>query len=242
MASLSKFAVSLASGAQETTFTLANLNVDFAMIRLDALREFQGLGTSLSEKRRHRAEDPSFNPTGNAADGPLAGHVGADGTSIWAAATSGRGALQVHLLACLLARMWSAPEAISIWSELVSARKLALKKRLNEADFQITALTASQIDVTRNRLTEWDASAGSWLRTADKAKLLQQKQLMLIVGNIGLPIPSHPRVYESVPEVWTRATIVVDKLVSGVAQRVEDPEVLVGLSAWHLDPDMACLG
>src|SRR3546814_8853402 len=46
------------------------------------------------------SEDPAINPTGTASDGPLASHVGLDGTSIWAAATSGRGALQVHLLAC----------------------------------------------------------------------------------------------------------------------------------------------
>lgn len=34
----------------------------------------------------------------------------------------------------------------------------------------------------------------------------------------------------------------VDKIVAGVAQRVENPEVLLGLSAWHIYPDMAFLG
>ena len=36
------------------------------------------------------------------------------------------------------------------------------------------------------------------LRTADEAKILQQKQLMHIVDNIGLPIPSHAQLFESV--------------------------------------------
>lgn len=60
------------------------------------------------------AEDPRFNPHGKESDGVLADYVGADGTSIWAAATSGKGALAVHLLACMLARMWSSAEATSI--------------------------------------------------------------------------------------------------------------------------------
>jgi hypothetical protein len=107
------------------------------------------------------AEDPSFNPVGGIADGPLAGHVGADGTSIWAAATSGRGALHVHLLACLLARMWSAPEATAIWSELVIARKAVLEESLRGLEFQASALTASRIEVSRESLAEWDASARS---------------------------------------------------------------------------------
>lgn len=199
MASIGKFAVSLASGAQETTIALANLSFDFAMIRLEAPLEYQGLGTALSKRRKHEAEqgsvhatarrlgalfaddmphipnlsrayglraseiaeDLSFNPVGDIVDGPLAGHVGADGTSIWAAATSGRGALQVHLLACLLARMWSAPEATAIWSEIVSARKALLEESLRGVEFQASALTASQIEVTSDRLAEWDASARS---------------------------------------------------------------------------------
>ena len=199
MASIGKFAFSLANGVQETTIALANLNLDFAVVRLEAPAEFRGLGDALSKKRKIEAEegsvhatarrlgalfaddmpdipeltrayglraseiasDNSVNPTGQITDGPLAGHIGADGTSIWAAATSGRGALHMHLLACLLARMWSASEATAIWSEFVSARKAILRERLNGTEFQTTLLTASLIDVTRDRLAEWDASARS---------------------------------------------------------------------------------
>jgi len=199
MASIGKFALSLASGVQETTLALTNLSLDFAMIRLEAPLEYQGLGTALSKRRKHEAEegsvhatarrlgalfaddlpsipnlsrayglraseiaeDPLLNPVGDVAYGPLAGHVGADGTSIWAAATSGRGALQVHLLACLLARMWSASEATAIWSELVSSRKSTLNESLHGLEFQQSALTASRIEISRESLAEWDASARS---------------------------------------------------------------------------------
>lgn len=79
-------------------------------------------------------------------------NVGADGTSIWAAATSSRGALQVYLLAYLLTRMWSAPETMTaIWNEIMLARKSALEESLRGVEFQASALTASQIEVTRER-------------------------------------------------------------------------------------------
>ena len=40
-------------------------------------------------------------PPGSKSDGPFADHVGADSTTIWAAATSGTEAIAVHLLACM---------------------------------------------------------------------------------------------------------------------------------------------
>ena len=107
------------------------------------------------------AENPKLNPNGNANHGPFAGYIGADGTSIWAAATSGPGALEVHLLACILARVWSSAEATSIWDELVSVRKQVLTQRLNDERFYFTTPMTSRIDITRERLADWDASARS---------------------------------------------------------------------------------
>jgi hypothetical protein len=46
--------------------------------------------------------------------GVFANKIGIDGTTIEAAATSGSEALGVQLLACMLTRIWSAPEAVSI--------------------------------------------------------------------------------------------------------------------------------
>ena len=51
------------------------------------------------------AKSPAINPRGGKDYGPFVEHVGVDGTSIWAAATSGRGAVATHLLACMLARI-----------------------------------------------------------------------------------------------------------------------------------------
>jgi hypothetical protein len=59
------------------------------------------------------AKSTSHNPKGTKRDGIFADQMGADGTTIWAAATSGSSAITVHLLACMLARMWPAPKANS---------------------------------------------------------------------------------------------------------------------------------
>src|SRR5437016_1438092 len=54
---------------------------------------FRAYGRRVSEI----AEDPRVNPTGTNSHGAFQGFVGADGTSVWAAATSGDGAIAVHL-------------------------------------------------------------------------------------------------------------------------------------------------
>ncbi len=125
----------------------------------DAIPEAQHVFQAYGRRVTEIAQSPHYNPKGSSTDGPFAEHVGADGTTIWAAATSGRGAIAVHLLACLLARIWKAPEAISIWTELVARRKDALREQSNAQTFHISALAAAQVLLTRTQLAEWDASA-----------------------------------------------------------------------------------
>jgi hypothetical protein len=75
-------------------------------------------GQRVSEISQIRA----VNPKGRDKDGPFADQVGIDGTAIWAAATSGPSAIPVLMLACMLARMWKGPEAISLWAEIIAQR------------------------------------------------------------------------------------------------------------------------
>ena len=106
------------------------------------------------------AAQSSVNPKGRSSDGPFADHVGADGTTIWAAARSGRAAIAVHLLACMLARIWSQGEAISIWTELVNKRQAILKSREGDESSGLSAIfSPAHVQVTRDQLAEWDASA-----------------------------------------------------------------------------------
>lgn len=142
------------------------------------------------------------NPRASQYEGNFADHVGIDGTSLWAAATSGPDAIAVNLLACLLARIWSRSEAISIWAELVLERKKELAAA-DETDPMYQHFThLSKWSVAREQLAEWDASARSWVQAADEAMGKKEKQLRLILDNISLPVNTSPNMYQNVLQTW----------------------------------------
>lgn len=169
---------------------------------------------------------------------------GVDGTSIWAAATSSCSALHMQLLACMLARVWSASEATSIWYELVNSRRDEIEKKWkNNEVLPFAFLTAAvQSPITRANLAEWDASARAWLRTADRIKTKEQDQLMLLMRNLNVPMDTDRLkkvfAYESVITAWTSALASVEKLVRGEPQAVDSGASLLALFSWHLYPDV----
>lgn len=83
-------------------------------------------------------------------------YAGIDCTSLWAAATSSKAALYVHLLACMLARVWDDAEAVSIWVEIVHQRRreIAAKFERGEPVKFATTAAASQEEITRERLAK----------------------------------------------------------------------------------------
>lgn len=144
------------------------------------------------------------NPKGNSFSyGPFGDRIGADATALWAAATSGHAAIQCHLLACMLARMWDAPEATSLWEEIVTPRKREIEAQFEaqfeaEGDIRTDSMLAVVEQFPRADLAKWDASCRSWLRVADSEKATQQTKLRLIVDNLDLPVNNKPDTYDSV--------------------------------------------
>jgi hypothetical protein len=168
--------------------------------------------------------------------------VGIDATSIWAAATSGPAAITVHLLACILARLFTVSEATSIWFELVERRQEQLKKAESEGLADDSDISASKCQISRLHLAEWDASARAWLRTADKAMENQHTRLMRALEGLCLSIPSGSNVLQCVIEACTASLEGMEKLICGTAQRAQSPAALLGLSCWHIYPDLLVLG
>jgi hypothetical protein len=136
----------------------------------------------------------------------------------------------------MLARIWSPQEATAIWAEIVEDRKKALDHKQD-----MSALAARHVNLTRDQLANWDSSARAWLKTADLAKARQQTQLMLIVRKFDLTVNNKMSMYQSVIEAWSLAMISAEKLISGVPQSVSDGSILLGLSAWHIYPDLLAL-
>jgi hypothetical protein len=92
-------------------------------------------------------------------------HFGIDYTTIWASATSGRPALRMHLLACMLARIWSPQEATAIWAELVNHRQMEIKQQAaisgDIAGYTLAQAAASH-EISRSSLSSWDVLGLKW--------------------------------------------------------------------------------
>lgn len=186
---------------------------------------------------------PGVNPVGSAADGPFREYVGADCTSLWAAATSGISALGIHLLACMLARAWDAQTATAIWVELVKARQADILEKLGKNSMvSETSVTAARQDFLRSELSDWDASARSWLAQADKALAFQRDQYLLIVKNISLSTGYNKDPYINVIAAWTLAMSTMERHLEGISQQVSDGAALYAISAWHLYPNLVYFG
>jgi hypothetical protein len=150
-----------------TAWKLGALFEDFIPPVPTVIKEY---GTRVSEI----AASSRVNPKGTKEHGFWSDYIGADGTTIWAAATSSKSAIAVHLLACMPARIWTGPEATSIWVELVTQRKEELARLQCNDSVYLSNLAASQAILGREQLRDWDASARSWLQSADKEKSHQQ--------------------------------------------------------------------
>lgn len=275
MSSISK--LTPAAATFELAPALANVNFDFSLWKVEAPKEFDGVGSALSTIRREEAENglthitarklgalfqailpstpnltraygqraseisqtSSVSPQTRVKYGVFSSRVGSDATSIWAAATSGPAAIAVHLLACMLARMWDGPEATSIWAEIVQRRREIVHAEISQNNIiEMATLAAAKQDITRAQIAEWDASARSWLRTADAVKSFQQKQLTLIIDNVQGSVNKMSDTYDSVVTAWKNSLTQMDGLIEGISQQAKSGEILLALSAWHLFPDM----
>lgn len=134
----------------------------------------------------------------------------------------------------MLSKIWKGPEAISVWVELIARRKSEISACLDEGNLtmQTTAsLMAARQEITRANLAAWDASARAWLQTVDETNQVRQTQLRLVLENISIPVNNQADLYQSLLKAWTNALVMVENLVAGMPQSVNDGGVLIALSA-----------
>ncbi|KAI1407544.1 hypothetical protein F5Y13DRAFT_205995 [Hypoxylon sp. FL1857] len=182
--------------------TACTLGFLFHEMLPDASSLFKAYGLRASEILSRS----DINPHGTAGDGPLKDYIGANGTSIWAAATSGEASIAVHLLACMPARAFDAKTAISIWVEIVRGRKQEIEELLcNNKMLHPNTYVASKQNISRPELAAWDVCARAWLRRADECKARERRQFSLIVENINIPFTAPGSTYRKVLSTWTRS-------------------------------------
>ena len=143
----------------------------------------------------------------------------------------------------MLARTWSGTEATAVWAELVSSRKKDIEKNQDATQIQgLAAKVAAEQDISRCELARWDASARAWLLCADEVQKVKLTQLRLTTRDCGLHVSSIGDTYTSVIQVWTAAMKTMQDLIVGMPQRISKGAVLVGISAWHIYPDLNVVG
>lgn len=166
-----------------------------------------------------------------------------DGASICAGASSGSSGVAINLLACLLARAFTPSEATAIWVELVAHRRREIEENSDDSQFQsLAARMACRQDLSRNELAKWDASARAWLLSADEVKKLEATQFKLIVKDLGMFTSSVGDTYASIIDVWTTAMRSLQDLIDGMPQKITKGALLLGISAWHIYPDLNVIG
>lgn len=185
-------------------------------------------------------------PLPSAARSIFSDYIGVDICALWAAATSSKAALPLFLLACMLARIWDDAEATALWCEIVKDRRMDIASRLEAGEpVPYTAVSAAaQQDIPREQLAKWDASARAFLKTADDTWSMQQKQFNLIAHNIDVPVNrgNDQRPYHGIVATWTNAMKTLEKLICGQPHAVLDGSILLGISSWHIYPDMTVFG
>jgi hypothetical protein len=188
-------------------------------------------------------EAPGINPKRSRDDGPFESFVGVDGTSVWAAATSGPASIGVLLLACMLARMFDdAKVSTAVWVELVHERQKEVERSVGSGEVvSASSVMAARQTISREQLALFDAGARAWLNSADEAKMSEQKRLMLILKNIPAWVSTGTSTYSKVIDAWTKAMKGLEDLLNGMPQEILEGAILLALSAWHLYPDLVVL-
>ncbi|PTB48833.1 hypothetical protein M431DRAFT_500766 [Trichoderma harzianum CBS 226.95] len=215
--------------------TACKLGFLFHQMLPDTPKLLQAYGTRVCEILSR----PGINPEGTEDDGPFRAFIGADCTSIWAAATSGPASISILLLACMLSNAWDAKTATSIWVELIEQRRRNIWAQTEDNKIvHPHSLSAAKQDISRSELANWDASVRSWLRRADVAMRFQHTQLKLIMDNISTPYSTAGSTFEKVTMAWVRAMEVVERLLNNLPQEVSDRAILLAIHSWHLYPDI----
>jgi len=61
---------------------------------------------------------------------------------------------------------------------------------------------------------------------------------MLILENVQIPVNKKTETYSSVISAWKNALMQMEGLINGVSQEAQGGDIILGLSAWHLFPDL----
>ncbi|KAI1743173.1 hypothetical protein F4680DRAFT_471554 [Xylaria scruposa] len=241
---------SLAQATQDFTIAAANFNFDFTLVKVEAPPEYRDIATALSPSRVHEAETGCLHVTARRLGALFEGVCPKTPNLIRA---YGLRASEISLEVAKATRQtrdenwirmqYGGIDATSIWAaatSIIAERKREILAGVEQGDwFHPVTSSAVQQEITREQLSKWDSSTRAWLQSADSVRQKQYKQFLLIAQNVNVAIHDQSKsLYSNVLRVWTNALSTMESLILGRPHVVRDAPVLLGLSAWHIFPDM----
>ncbi|KAI1080784.1 hypothetical protein F5B20DRAFT_570240 [Whalleya microplaca] len=224
--SLGKLQAALASATNEVTVAAANINFDFALVKCEAPPEYKPLGQSLTPYRRTEAESGSQHVTARRLGALFEGLIpdtphllrtfGKRATEISRDTLPSKWNLVAKPLKALATIWLPSHYPLATINHVVAATSLWVEIVAERRNDIATPSAAVQQKITRDQLAKWDASARAW------------KQFLLIANIISLSINDETRPYEST----------IPNLIAGEPLAVKNGSVLLGISAWHIYPNM----
>ncbi|KAJ5108844.1 hypothetical protein N7456_005519 [Penicillium angulare] len=112
-------------------------------------------------------------------------------------------------------------------------------ERFNEGgSVDMVSWMVAKQKIDRKELRDWDASARAWLCLADKVKEEQQNRFWLALDQFDLKMTNRSGLYNAVIEVWKDVLEGLELLIKGSSLELRSINLLLGLSALHLYPDV----
>ncbi|GKT93562.1 hypothetical protein Ct61P_11412 [Colletotrichum tofieldiae] len=124
--------------------------------------------------------------------------------------------------------------------QIVETRLAELESKADPSQLEgMTAFFARTqgLEIRRDDLASWDASARAWLESANHVKKREETQLKLIIKNIP-SIRGFGTTYSDVMKNWKIAMLAVQKSIEGSPQDFSNGSVLLGFLSWHIFPDI----
>lgn len=103
------------------------------------------------------------------------------------------------------------------------------------------SLVSTLQNISREDLRLWDASARSWLQSADQGMPWQLKQFELTTRDFRVPSGGGSTTFQKVVSAWKNAMTCIETLLENKPQEISDAAVLYAISAWHLFPKLLVL-
>ncbi|KAF5675181.1 hypothetical protein FHETE_2600 [Fusarium heterosporum] len=128
--------------------------------------------------------------------------------------------------------------------ELVTERQKDNVHRLEQGEALHFGLASAAVQqqITRDRLASSDASARGWIQTGKSVMSKNDAQLRLILKNVYFKINPSEAPFVSVIDAWKLALETTEKLIMGVPQEAQSGAAILGISAWHIYPDIHVSG